>query len=152
MDIFLRFWISLNVWMNTLSPRWYLRKLSMSVRSAKNLKTLAKIFHYVKSLLIESIRISILLFHNRLNLVQWIKKSLKALPWFGDLIKMLAYNISPQIKDLLHLIMTKAKRSLRFFLLILDLLVWLKNLLLIVLGWKKLRVNLLTILLGHNKF
>jgi hypothetical protein len=152
MEIFLRFWISLNVWMNTLSPRWDLRKLSLSVRSAKNLKTLAKIFHYVKSLLIESIRISILLFHNRLDLVQRIKKSLKALPWFGDLFKMLGNNISPQIKDLLHLIMTKAKRSLRFFLLILDLLVGLKNLLLIVLGWKKLRVNLLTILLRQNKF
>ena len=90
--------------------------------------------------------------NNSLDLVQRIKKSLKALPRFGYLFKMLANNISPEIKDLLHLIMTQPKRSLRFFLLILDLLVGLNNLLLIGLGWKKLRVNLLTILLRHNKF
>jgi hypothetical protein len=111
-----------------------MRKLSLSVRGAKNLKTLAKIFHYVKPFFIESIRICVLLFHDGLDLDQRIKKSLKALPRFGDLFKMLANNFSPKIKDLFHLIMTKAKRSLRFFLLILYLLVGLKNLLLIALA------------------
>ncbi len=74
------------------------------------------------------------------------------MPRFGDLFKMLFNDISPQIKDFLHLIMTEVNRSLSFLFLILYLLISLKYLLLIILGRNKLRVNLLTILLGEYKF